>query len=213
MTPNTAPKASSAARDSALEDLAFMRALVAPDDRWQRQFGRIYGLAGICYSVQTVLHMGQFAGLVPSAGWPAPVVGWGPTIVFVLFLIWNLSRDRSPPSGASRAIGSVFGAVGLANIALAISIASISFELRNSAIWLIYPVVVMVLQGMAWLVAFMLRRRGWLAVVATGWFGVGIAMAISITNLLGFVIAAFVGCFFFMLLPGLYIMRQGAEGV
>ena len=40
---------------------------------------------------------------------------------------------------------------------------------------------------------------------------VGIAMAVCITNLLGYVIAAFVGVFFFMLLPGVYILRTAAR--
>jgi hypothetical protein len=195
--------------DSARDDLAFMRALVQPDDRWQHQFGAIYAFAGLCYSVQMLLHLGQFAGVAPSTGLGAQAIGWGPTAVLVVFLVWATRRDNTRPSGAvSRAIGSVFGAVGLTNVALALSIGSVALRLHSQTIWLLYPVVVMILQGLAWMVAFMLRRRAWLFVVAAGWFAVGVAMAASIDHLLTYALAAFAGVFFFMLAPGLYIMRQ-----
>lgn len=201
--------------DDARDDLAFMRALVSPEDRWQRQFGKLYSAAGLCYCVQMLLHVGQFLGITPSQGLGALAIGWGPTVVFVVILIWVLRRGgtQMPGGATSRAVGSVFAAVGLCNIALALSIGSVSLRLHSITIWLIYPCVVMVLQGLAWLVAFMIRRRAWLGVVALGWFGVGVAMALLIDNMAGYVGAASVGIFFFMLLPGLYIMRQaGRDG-
>ncbi|THD82017.1 MAG: hypothetical protein E7812_04215 [Phenylobacterium sp.] len=199
--------------DTAREDLAFMRALVAHEDRWQQQFGKLYFAAGLCYSVQMLLHVGQFLGVTPNQGLGALAIGWGPTVVFLGILIWTLRRNPAPPVGGatSRAVGSVFGAVGLSNLALALCIGSISLRLHSVTIWLIYPCVVMVLQGLAWLVAYMLRRRLWLGAVAFGWFAVGVAMALFIDNMVGFVLAAAVGIFCFMLLPGLYIMRQSGR--
>lgn len=195
--------------DNARDDLAFIRALVAPEDRWQGQFGRIYFAAGACYSVQMLLHAGQLLGLAPSEGLIAQAIGWGPTAVFVALAIWLVRRDgRQPSGGVSRALGAVFAAVGLSNLALCLSIGSVALRLHSQTIWLIYPCVVMVLQGLAWMVAFMLRRRSWLGVVAIGWFAVGVAMSIFIENMVGFVVAASVGIFCFMLLPGYYLMRQ-----
>jgi hypothetical protein len=206
--PNAAPQSPRSAQD----DLAFIRALVAPEDRWQQQFGRIYTAAGACYFVQMLAHISQFLGFAPASGLGAQVIGWGPTVVFVALLVWLIRRDRPQPGSGvtSRAVGSVFAAVGTSNIALALSIGSVALRLHSQTIWLIYPCVVMVLQGLAWMVAFMLRRKAWLGVVAVGWFGVGIAMAAFIDNMPGFVAAASVGVFFFMLLPGLYISRRGA---
>ena len=54
--------------DTAREDLAFMRALVQPDEAWQRQFGEIYLACGLCYGGQMLMHAGQMAGLVPYDG-------------------------------------------------------------------------------------------------------------------------------------------------
>ena len=198
--------------DDARDDLAFIRALVAPEDHWQQQFGKIYAAAGACYSVQMLLHIGQFLGVTPRYGLGAQAIGWGPSIVFVGLLTWIIRRDGPQRGGAtSRAVGAVFASVGFANLALCASIGSVALRLHSQTIWLIYPCVVMVLQGLAWMVAFMMRRRAWLGVVAVGWFAVGVTMAIFVDNLTGYVAAATVGIFCFMLAPGLYIMRQAAR--
>jgi hypothetical protein len=201
--------------DDAREDLAFIRALVAPEDHWQRQFGKLYAIAGACYSVQMLLHIGQFAGITPNDGLGAQLIGWGPTVVFLAILIWVVRRDgHHRRSGTtSRAVGAVFAAVGMTNLALCLTIGSIALRLHSVTLWLIYPCVVMILQGLAWMVAFMLRRRGWLGLVALGWFGVGVAMAIFIDNMVGYVAAATVGIVCFMLIPGLYLVRQASQDV
>ena len=195
--------------DSARDDLAFIKALIAPEDHWQQQFGKLYAAAGACYTVEMLLHIGQLLRIVPGNGLAAQAVGWGPSVVFVLLLIWIIRRDGPQrDSFTSRAVGAVFAAVGLTNMALCATIGSVALRLHSETIWLIYPCVVMILQGLAWLVAFMLRRRAWLGIVALGWFGVGVAMAISIDNMTGFISAAAVGVVCFMLIPGLYLMRQ-----
>jgi hypothetical protein len=199
--------------ESAREDLAFIKALVAPDDNWQQQFGKIYFTAGLCYSVQILLHLGQSLGAVPGEGPIALAVGWGPSAVFVALLIWILRRDKPRNiAGPSRAVGTVFASVGLTNLFLCASIGSIAIRLHSQTIWLIYPVVVMLLQGMAWLVAYMLRRKPWLGLVALGWFCVGVAMAVFVDNMVGYVAAAGVGISVFMALPGFHLMRQPVSG-
>lgn len=198
--------------DDARDDLAFIRALVAPEDHWQRQFGKLYAAAGACYSVQMLLHIGQFMGITPNAGLGAQLIGWGPSVVFLAILIWVIRRDGPQRGGlTSRAVGAVFAAVGMTNLALCLTIGSVALRLHSLTLWLIYPCVVMILQGLAWMVAFMLRRRAWLGVVAIGWFGVGVAMAIFIDNMIGYVASATVGVVCFMLIPGLYLMRQAGQ--
>jgi len=196
--------------DTARDDLAFLRALVDPDDRWQRQFGQIYATAGACYCTQMLLHGGQFLGLAPTNGPIALAIGLGPSVVFLALLLGFSIRNRQFPSGGAtqKAVGSVFGAVGLTNLVLVGAIGSIAWRWHSIPTWLIYPCVVMVLQGMAWLVAYMLRRRAWLAAVALGWFVTGVAMAACIDNMAGYVISAGLGMFACMLIPGLYMLRQ-----
>lgn len=195
--------------DSARDDLAFIKALVAPDDGWQQQFGRIYFAAGVCYSIQMLLHVGQLLGRVSTAPVPSLIIGWGPTVVFAAIMAWIILRDRPRHvGGASRAVGTVFASVGLANVALCISLGSIALRLHSQTIWLIYPVVVMVLQGMAWLVAFQMRRRAWVGLVALGWFAAGIGMAVFIDNMVGFLAFGALGVFGCMAIPGFHMMRQ-----
>jgi len=199
--------------DEARADLAFMRALVEPDDKWLKQFGETYSAAGLCYCVQMLLHAGQFVGLTPISGLGGLAIGLGPTVVFLLILIWIIRRNGPARGGATaRAVGSVFGAVGLTNLALVLIIGSVAWRMHSLTIWLIYPCAVMVLQGMAWLVAFMLRRKGWMALVAVGWFLTGLGMALFIDKPAGFVAVAGVGMFAFMLLPGLYMLRKSRPG-
>lgn len=198
--------------DDARDDLAFIKALVAPDDGWQQQFGRIYFAAGVCYSTQLLLHAGQLLGVVSSAPVPSLVIGWLPTVIFAAIMAWIILRDRPRHiGGASRAVGTVFASVGLANVALCVSLGSIALRLHSQTIWLIYPVVVMVLQGMAWLVAFMLRRRSWMGVVALGWFLVGIGMAAAIQTIGAYIVVAGIGMVTFMLVPGLLMIRQARQ--
>jgi hypothetical protein len=200
--------------DKARDDLAFLRALVAgPEDRLQQQFGKIYAAAGACYSVQMLMHIGQFLGVMPDQGLAAQTIGWGPTAVFLGILIWITRGGRSMPGGGatSRAVGSVFASVGLSNLALCVSIGSVALRLHSQTIWLIYPLVVMVLQGLAWMVAFMLRRKAWLGGIALGWFATGVAMAIFIDYLPGYVGAATVGIVGFMLIPGIHLARQAGK--
>lgn len=196
--------------DTAREDLAFLRGLVEPDERWQKGFGEVYAAGGACYGGQMVLHALQGFGLIPGDGWPALVVGVGPTVLFLALFVWSSRRNRARPSGGatSRAVGAVFGAIGLANFALIAIMASVALREHNLKIWLIYPCVVLVMQGSAWLVAYMLRRRGWFALVAAGWFAVGLGMAAAIETMSLYILIGGLGFFAFMLVPGLVMMRQ-----
>jgi hypothetical protein len=213
MSASDAARTDEARTDEARADLAFMRALVEPDDRWLRQFGETYSAAGGCYCVQMLLHAGQFIGLTPGAGLGGLAIGLGPTVVFLGLLVWIIRRNSPIGGGATaRAIGAVFGAVGLTNLALVLIIGSIAWRMHSLTIWLIYPCAVMVLQGMAWLVAFMMRRKAWMSVVAIGWFVTGLGMALFIDKPAGFVAAAGVGMFLFMLLPGLWMLRGSRPG-
>ncbi|MGZ3377158.1 MAG: hypothetical protein ACXU8S_11225 [Phenylobacterium sp.] len=195
-------------------DLAFMRALVEPDDRWLRQFGETYSAAGACYCTQMLLHAGQFIGLTPASGIGGLAIGLGPTVVFLALLVWIIRRNgpATVANATSKAVGAVFGAVGLTNLALVLIIGSVAWRMHSVAIWLIYPCTVMVLQGMAWLVAFMLRRRTWMSLVAAGWFVTGLGMALFIDNMAGYVAAAGIGMLLFMLLPGLWMLRRAQPG-
>jgi hypothetical protein len=196
--------------DTAREDLAFLRGLVQPDDRWQRKFGETYAAGGLCYGGQMIGHGLQQFGLLASAGPTALLIGFGPTVLFLALLVWihRGSRAQAAAGVTSRAMNAVFGTIGLTNFAMVAIFASIAIREQSLKIWLIYAPVVIVMQGAAWLAAFMLRRRPWFAVVAIGWFVTGIGMAAVIDSLGWYILVGGVGFFAFMLAPGVLMMRQ-----
>lgn len=196
-------------RDTAREDLAFLRTLIDSDHRNQRSFGAAYFAAGLCYGLQMLLHAGQILDLAPASGPVALAIGVGPTVAFLAVLTILLKRQGPTGGGVvSRAFGAAFGAVGLANLVIAAIVGWVAWRQESFTIWLIYPCVVMALQGAAWLVAGILRRRAWPAWVAAGWFATALAMAAAIPNLAWYVGAAGVGFLFFMVTPGAVLMRS-----
>ncbi len=201
----------SADSQSAADDLAFIRTLMTAGDDGRREFGEAYFAAGVCYGVQMLLHGFQTLGLLPGAGL-ALAIGFGPTVIFLLIMIWIIRRGqrRMKQTGASvvgRAVGAVFGAAGVSNLALVAVIGSVAWREKSLTIWLIYPCAVFVLQGAAWLSSYVLRRRAWLALVALGWFASAIAMAIFIAWMPGFILAAAFGILACMALPGWVMIR------
>ena len=190
--------------DAARDDLAFMRSLVTGRDNFQRDFGEAYGIAGACYGVQMALHMTQAAFSWFTTPTAALLVGFTPTLVFLAlmaFLVWRRRRG-SAPTTANRAIGAVFQAIGLANLALAAVIGAAAWRAQSLQVWLIFPCTVFVLQGAAWLVAWHVRRRPWLGLVGAGWFATGIAMGFAIDVLPAYMALAAFGFLAFMLAPG-----------
>lgn len=195
---------------SAQDDLAFMRSLVDTTGNFQRSFGEAYTAAGLCYGLQMLLHAAQGIGWIADAPMVGLVIGLAPTAVFLVLLAWIIHRNRGEIRGGvvSRAVGAIFGATGLANLVLIWVIGSVAWREQSLTIWLIYPCTVLVLQGMAWLVMYALRRRSWFAVVGLGWFVTAIGMALTVTTPLAFIAIGGAGFLAFMLVPGVVMMRQ-----
>lgn len=192
---------------TAHDDLAFLRR-VAEGDRTQSLFGALYFWAGLIYGLQLLFHWGQAIGVLRVSEGVTIAAAAGPTAIFLVILgvlIWR-NRRKGVGGVAGRAVASVFNAVGITNLALVAIIGSLAWREMSWDIWMIYPAVVFALQGAAWLAAFTLRRRAWLASVAAGWFGAAIAMGLLIGSPSYLLVAAF-GAFLFMALPGAVMMR------
>ena len=194
---------------SVQDDLAFMRALAqAGGTSFLQRFGQAYFTAGLCYSMQMLLHGAQL-----GLGWfqttpEGLTIGLGPTVIYLILLAW-LKNRWGPLAGntVAKAIGAVFGAVGLTSLVLAIVIGSLALRERSIQIWLIFPCVVMALQGMAWNVAGVLRKRPWMGLVGVGWFATAIVMGVALNTPAVYISALGVGIFAFMLIPGAVMMR------
>jgi hypothetical protein len=199
---------------SVKDDLAFMRSLVDAGDRIQGPFGEVYLAGGACYAVQIILSAAQGAAWLPATqGWSL-TIGLVPTAVFLAALIsvirWH--RHAAPMRGAWRAIAAAFGCIGLANLALVAVIGSVAVRQHSMTTWLIYPCAVFVEQGAAWLVAFVLLRRAWLALVAIGWFAAAIVMACLIESTTWFLAAVGIGLVLLMVVPGTVMIRLARAG-
>ncbi len=107
---------------SAQDDLAFMKSLVAGDGgaRTGRVFGQCYFWAGVLYGGQTLVQTAQAANLITLSGPVTLVFVIGVSAVFlaVLAYITWANRGAAPGGLNSRAIGAVFGATGMANFSL-----------------------------------------------------------------------------------------------
>lgn len=191
------------------EDLAFLRALVQAGDGYRRAFGAAYLGAGVCYLGQIVLTLAQMTGWLAADPVINLTVGLAPTALFLAWLTFVLIRYRSAsPSGpAGRAIGAVFGAVGLANLVEVAVIGWVAWRQHSLTTWLLYPCAVCVMQGAAWQVACIMTRRRWMLAVSLVWFACAIGMALSTASLPLFIAILGAGLALGMAAPGAVMLR------
>ncbi|MES1197216.1 MAG: hypothetical protein ABUL55_01200 [Pseudomonadota bacterium] len=197
---------------SARDDLAYMRALVSEGGRFQLVGGQLFFWAGLIYGLQCVGHWLNIVGLLPLPPLGLLALGFGPTLVFLVVLVmvlWHLRKTPQASGVGSRAMGAVFQGAGLANLVMAFVFAYGATTMHNNVIWLYQPVVVCMFQGVAWYVAWTIRRRAWLAVVSAGWFATTVVCGVLITNAAYFILTLGVALILFMALPGYAMMRDG----
>lgn len=195
---------------SVQDDLAFMRALAGGGGTsFLRNFGEVYFATGVCYSLQMLGHGAQAAFGWFTEDLAASILGIGPTLVVVGLIVWINWRRRNTraASTVAKAVGAMFGAVGIANLVMVAVVGLQAWRMQSIQVWLIYPCIVMAFQGAAWMAAWTLRRRGWMGLVGVGWFVTAIAMGISIPNMAGYLVALSAGLVLCMVLPGYAMMR------
>jgi hypothetical protein len=133
-----------------------------------------------------------------------------PTVVFLILMTIVIIIDRKRPQVgvANRAVNAAFAGTGIANLALVLIFAAAAARHKDFHYWLFHPAVVFVLQGAVWYVIFMLRKRLWMALVATGWLVCGVALGMLIERADLYLLIASLGLFAFMMVPGFFMMRQ-----
>lgn len=199
--------------ESARDDLAYMRSLVSGGVAMQSTIGEAFTWAGALYGGQCLLHWLQTLHLMPEEGLGSLAISFAPTIVFCVVLGIIIWKDRKKPPGGvgSRALGAVFQGAGLANLVMAIVFAYGATKAESFGLWLYHPIVVCMIQGVAWYVAWVILRRAWIGFVALGWFvttlALGVALYIDIGTFLLVLGIALLVC---MALPG-WVIWRGAK--
>lgn len=199
--------------ESARDDLAFVRALMSESGQVQGALGQALLVAGACYSVQCLIQA------VLATGVPVPVavhlvVGFLPTVIFLVLIVRITAREKgaSKHSVGTRAINAAFGGGGLAAMSTALIFAFLAYRSQNMATWLLHPIMICVVQGTVWYIAYAVRRCGWYGLVSGGWFATSLVLA----GLLGmdgpipvFLLVLSAALAGLMALPGYLLMRAG----
>lgn len=198
---------------SARDDLAYMRALVSESGQFQALAGELFVWAGVVYGLQCIGHWLNIIGLLPLPPLGVLALSVGPTAIFVLVLCVVLWRARKTPMSntgvATRALNAVFQGAGLANLVMALVFAYGAATAHNMTIWFYHPIVVCMFQGVAWYVAWTIRRRAWIGLVSLGWFVTTITCGILVDKPGAFVLSIGVALILLMAIPGYAMMRSG----
>ncbi|WP_443748698.1 hypothetical protein [Asticcacaulis solisilvae] len=191
------------------DNLAFVRALVSEGGRAQGSAGATFLAAGLCYGIQCLLQWAQVMGWLPY-GILGLIVGVAPTVVFLAILCVVLWRDRKnrQEGVATRALNAAYGSAGLANLFMVAVFGYNAILEKSITVWLYYPVVVCAFQGAVWYIAYMIRRKLWLAGVSAGWFATTLALGFMIHQPQFYVLVLGLALLFVMGGSGYALMRS-----
>jgi hypothetical protein len=205
----------SAARD----DLAFVRGLVSDGGQVQSSVGAGLFAGGLCYGVQCFAQalLGHLPAGFPGATLIQLTAATLPTVVFlVLITRISISAKRTIGGAAtgvgSRALSAAFGSMGLSILVTGTVFGYVAIREHSFTIWLFHPIMVGVAQGVGWFMASQIRRRGWYAMVAAGWFATALLLAVLMHDVDAYVLVIGAALFGLMALPGWVLWRSARAG-
>jgi hypothetical protein len=195
------------------DDLAFVRSIIDQAPKTQSSAGQLFLVGGLAYGAQCAGYGLQAAFSLNFSTATHLALSIGPTIIFLAFMCVIIWRDRKkgPVGVATRAMNAAWGSTGLVNMAIIVVFAFNALREKSWVVWFLYPVVVCALQGGVWYVAYMIRRKTWLAAVSAGWLFSAVALGFMTRNIALYCLTIGLALIFCMALPGWIMMRQAAR--
>lgn len=202
MTDDTAPNLTSG-------DLTFLKSLVSEGPKAQASAGQVFMCAGLLYGLQCLLN---WLGVAFALNWSPLIwllIGFGPTALFVAALIVIIWRDRHNrvQGVAARALNATYSSAGVANLFIVAIFGYNAMLEKSMTLWLLYPAVICVFQGAVWYVAWVIRRKLWLAVISAGWFLTSVTLGALIHNAPDYLLVLSVALIVLMGGGGWYMQR------
>ena len=191
-------------------NLAFVKALVSEGGQTQATGGSIFLLAGLCYGIQCLVQDGQIRGWLPASPVLFLMSSIVPSVVFtagLCIILWR-GRGQGAHGVATRALNAAFGSAGLANLFMVFVFGYNALTQKSLAIWFYYPCVVCAFQGAVWYIAYMIRRKVWLAFASAGWFVTTVALGLTVRDIPTYVLILGLALTVLMGGSGWYMMRQ-----
>lgn len=194
------------------DDLAFMRALADAPDKPNLAMGQAFLAAGIIYGTQGLVQWATSIGVITLTGWVYLGFIIGCTVAFLAVLgviIWK-NRGNTSNSAVRRAYESAFQGAGLANICIVIVFIVANIRTGDGGVWYFYTPFIYAVQGMAWFLAFRMRKRAWLGLVALGWYVGAVALGLT-AHSPTYVLVIALSLIVLLAGPGLVMMRVAAK--
>ena len=199
--------------DTARDDLAFLRNVVDQGGRAGTTGGALFLAGGVLYGLQCLWHWIDLKGLPDAPPLVDLLAVTLPTAIFLVIMTVVMIQDRKAVAtgGAARGLQATFAGIGFANLAMLIVFGVNAATHPEFPVWLFYPAVIFALQGAAWFVVWRLRKRGWLGLVAMGWFVAAVALGLSIDSIERYILVAAGALFLLMALPGAVMLRLSKQ--
>lgn len=216
MTETPRPALSTRLASSTAEaDLAFLRNIVdGSAGRDQTTMGVVFLAGGLLYGFECLFHLAQIAGIVRWPPLPSLIFVVMITVFMLAVIVWAVGRDKrmgvKPAGGpmASRAMNGAFSGTGCANLAVIIVFGVGANRDHDFAVWLYYPAIVFAFQFVAWFMAWQLKRKLWMGLMALGTWTTAVALGVLVRQPVAYLWVCTAALFLLFALPGWIILRQ-----
>jgi hypothetical protein len=108
---------------------------------------------------------------------------------------------------AARALNATYTSAGVANLFIVAIFGYNAMLEKSMTLWLLYPAVICVFQGAVWYVAWVIRRKLWLAVISAGWLLTSVTLGALIHNAPDYLLVLSVALIVLMGGGGWYMQR------